>query len=71
MVGLIKDGRQVFRSLGQMCSSQLSANPALWIVPFKGKEVLAFGCQGEAEKASFKFSTECHWRSGGTALNKV
>lgn len=47
MVGLIKDGRQVFRSFGQMGSSQLPANPALWIVTFKGKGVLAFGCQAE------------------------
>ena len=37
MESLIKDGRQVFKSLGQMGPSQLSANPKLWIVPFKGK----------------------------------
>lgn len=69
MVGLIKDGRRDFKSLEQMGLSQLSSNPELWIVPFKGKEVL--GAKDKLKKASFKSSTVYHWHLGGTALKGV
>lgn len=38
MEGLAKDGRHIFKSLGQTGPNQLSVYPTLWIMPFKGTQ---------------------------------
>ena len=48
--GLVENGGGVFEPLGQVSPGQLLWHPLFIISPFKCKEVLAPGAQGEAEK---------------------
>lgn len=71
MKSFIKYGWGVLEPLGESGSCQLSAEPDLWVVPFKGEVRFALGGQREAKEGVFQVQTRVPLPVWGNELNRV